>query len=190
MKKRLIRFEHLKVGLVNLGDSAVESMMDYRNRWREIEALRIAQNFGGSSGALRRHVGRRARVSLPGLPWRLWSVGFCGPGDIRFSTHRIRRGSAASASRLGRGDGPRRDRRGDQQVKSRRMASVENQALSFPTASQTSGAVDLGDGPIRRRRALDGRSVQRLMPSLLPSLQTRHGSLFGSDNEMDARTIS
>ena len=83
MKKRLIRFEHLKVGLVNLGDSAVESMMDYRNRWREIEALRIAQNFGGSSGALRRHVGRRApRKPAWPLPWRLWSVGFCGPGDI------------------------------------------------------------------------------------------------------------
>jgi hypothetical protein len=42
--RRLIRFEHLKVGAVNLGDDYVTGRREYAERWTEIEAYRLAQD--------------------------------------------------------------------------------------------------------------------------------------------------
>jgi hypothetical protein len=42
--KRLIRFEHFKVGLMNLANDNILGNQRYENRWVEIEAYRLAQD--------------------------------------------------------------------------------------------------------------------------------------------------
>lgn len=43
-RRRFIRFEHLKLGIVNFGDDYMTGRQEYEQRWTEIEAYRIAQD--------------------------------------------------------------------------------------------------------------------------------------------------
>ena len=42
-KRRLIRFDHLQIGLVNLANGNIVANQPYEERWTEIEAYRLAQ---------------------------------------------------------------------------------------------------------------------------------------------------
>jgi hypothetical protein len=43
-RRRLIRFEHLKLGLVNNANGTILGNQPYERRWTELEAYRLAQN--------------------------------------------------------------------------------------------------------------------------------------------------
>ena len=42
-RKRILRFEHLKLGILNLTNDRITGNQRYENRWNEIEAFRLAQ---------------------------------------------------------------------------------------------------------------------------------------------------